>query len=153
MNTELDIQFAIETPPLPTQTQLQAWVDVALEAYSQQFSMCIRIVDDLESQALNSEYRGKDKPTNVLSFPFEMPDCVELDTEILGDLVVCAPVVATEACEQNKPLFDHWAHMIVHGTLHLLGFDHIKDDEAEEMEQLERDILAKLNISDPYLVQ
>ena len=89
----------------------------------------------------------------MLSFPFEIPECVEVESEILGDLVVCAPVVEKEAAEQNKQLFDHWAHMIIHGTLHLLGFDHIKDDEAEEMEQLERDILAKLQIADPYFIQ
>ncbi|NQZ33451.1 MAG: rRNA maturation RNase YbeY [Oceanospirillaceae bacterium] len=153
MSTELEIQFATQTQPLPTQAQLQTWVDVALNQYPQQFSICIRIVDDTESQALNSEYRGKDKPTNVLSFPFEIPECVEVESEILGDLVVCAPVVEKEAAEQNKQLFDHWAHMIIHGTLHLLGFDHIKDDEAEEMEQLERDILAKLQIADPYFIQ
>ena len=153
MNTEVEIQFAIDTSPLPTIEQVQIWVDAALAQYSTHFSMCIRIVNTDESQALNSEYRGKDKPTNVLSFPFEMPDCVTVETEILGDLVVCAPVVSQEASEQNKMLFDHWAHMIIHGTLHLLGFDHIKDAEAEEMEQLERDILAKLNIADPYLIQ
>jgi len=152
MNTEIEIQFAIDSAPLPTQEQVQAWVDAALAQYTQHFSMCIRIVDSDESQALNSEYRGKDKPTNVLSFPFEMPECVEVETEILGDLVVCAPVVSQEAIEQNKALLDHWAHMIIHGTLHLLGFDHIKDSEAEEMEQLERDILAKLQISDPYFI-
>jgi probable rRNA maturation factor len=153
MNTEVEIQFAIETSPLPTTEQVQTWVEAVLAQYSTHFSLCIRIVDTDESQALNSEYRGKDKPTNVLSFPFEMPECVEAETEILGDLVVCAPVVSQEAIEQNKPLFDHWAHMIIHGTLHLLGFDHIKESEAEEMEQLEREILAKLDIADPYLIQ
>jgi len=153
MNTEVEIQFALDTPSLPTIEQVQTWVETALAQYSTHFSMCIRIVDTDESQALNNEYRGKDKPTNVLSFPFEMPDCVTVETEILGDLVICAPVVSQEASEQNKALFDHWAHMIIHGTLHLLGFDHIKDAEAEEMEQLERDILAKLNIADPYLIQ
>lgn len=151
MIAELDVQFAINQQQLPSEQHIQKWVDTALKAYDKSFSMCVRIVDIEESQALNSQYRGKDYPTNVLSFTFDMPECVEQDTLELGDLVVCADVVAKEAQEQNKQLFDHWAHMIVHGTLHLLGFDHINNEEAEEMEQLERDILAQLNIADPYL--
>ena len=151
MIAELDVQVAVNQQQLPSDQHIQKWVDTALKAYDKSFSMCVRIVDTEESQALNSQYRGKDYPTNVLSFTFDMPECVEQDTLELGDLVVCADVVAKEAQEQNKQLFDHWAHMIVHGTLHLLGFDHINDDEAEEMEQLERDILAQLNIADPYL--
>ena len=101
-----------------------------------------------ESQQLNSQYRQKDKPTNVLSFPFEVPEGIELN--LLGDLVVCASVVEQEAKEQNKVLFHHWAHMIVHGCLHLLGYDHINDADADEMEALEVKILAKLAISNPY---
>lgn len=101
-----------------------------------------------ESQSLNSQYRGKDKPTNVLSFPFEVPDGIELD--LLGDLIICADVVEKEAQEQDKPLLHHWAHMVIHGTLHLLGYDHISDDEAEEMEALEIKLLAHLSIPDPY---
>ncbi|MEH6446364.1 MAG: rRNA maturation RNase YbeY [Oceanospirillaceae bacterium] len=150
MTTDLEVQYAIDSDSLPTQAQIQTWVDITLTQYTQHFSMCIRIVDEAESQTLNSDYRGKHKPTNVLSFPFEMPECVEAETEILGDLVVCAVVVSQEALAQNKQLLDHWAHMIIHGTLHLLGFDHIKEEEALEMEQLERDILTKLSISDPY---
>ena len=150
MNTEVEVQYASTDRQLPSEAQINTWIEAALQQYSQQFSLCVRIVDSEESQSLNSQYRNKDKPTNVLSFSFEMPECAAGETEILGDLVVCAPVVAAEAKEQNKALFDHWAHMIVHGVLHLLGFDHIKDSEALEMEQLERDILAVLSISDPY---
>ena len=151
MNTAVDVQFAIETAELPSEAQLQGWVDTALAAYPQHFSLCIRIVYSSESQSLNSDYRGQDKPTNVLSFSFEMPECVSADAEILGDLVICAPGVAVEAEQQGKELFDHWAHMVIHGTLHLLGFDHIEEQEALEMEQLARDLLAKLQITDPYL--
>ncbi|OUS33887.1 rRNA maturation RNase YbeY ['Osedax' symbiont bacterium Rs2_46_30_T18] len=150
MSTDIEVQYASEEPQLPSEAQIKNWVETSLQRYSQRFSLCIRIVDSDESQNLNNQYRGKDKPTNVLSFSFDMPECVDAETEILGDLVVCASIVADEAKEQNKALFDHWAHMIVHGVLHLLGFDHIKDSEALEMEQLERDILAVLSIADPY---
>jgi len=150
MSTDVEVQYASEEPQLPSEAQIKNWVETSLQRYSQRFSLCIRIVDSDESQNLNNQYRGKDKPTNVLSFSFDMPECVDAETEILGDLVVCASIVADEAKEQNKALFDHWAHMIVHGVLHLLGFDHIKDSEALEMEQLERDILAVLSIADPY---
>jgi probable rRNA maturation factor len=151
MNTDLEVQYAVDPQDLPTQSDILTWVECVLSPYPKSYSMCIRIVDAQESQQLNAEYRDKDKPTNVLSFEFEMPEFVEQPVEILGDLVVCAPVVAQEAIEQNKKLFDHWAHMIIHGTLHLLGFDHIKESEALEMEQLERDLLAKLHINDPYI--
>ena len=102
-----------------------------------------------EGQSLNHTYRGKDYATNVLSFPADLPP--ELDLPLLGDLVVCAPVVAREATEQHKQLNAHWAHMVIHGCLHLLGYDHIDDAEADEMEALERELLAQLGIADPYL--
>ena len=110
--------------------------------------MTVRIVDEAESNELNLTYRGKDKPTNVLSFPFEAPPGLELP--LLGDLVICRQVVEREAQEQGKPLMAHWAHMVVHGSLHLLGYDHIEDEEAEEMEALERDIMQELGFADPY---
>jgi probable rRNA maturation factor len=150
MSTILDVQYATNTDNLPTEEKIHQWLDFALGAYSHPFSICIRIVDSPESQSLNQQYRGKDSPTNVLSFCFEMPECIHQDVEILGDLVICAEVVETEARQQDKQIFEHWAHMIIHGTLHLLGFDHIKEGEAEEMEQLEKDLLNKLNIADPY---
>lgn len=150
MATDIEVQYQVSGDDLPSEAQIQQWVDSVLLPYKQPFSVCIRIVTPAESQQLNAQYRAKDKPTNVLSFCFETPEFVEEDSEILGDLVVCADVVKTEANEQNKALFDHWAHMIVHGVLHLLGFDHIKEEDALEMEQLERDILAKLSITDPY---
>lgn len=150
MSYYVDRQCQIEDQNLPSEEQLTQWVSAALNNKMDQAELSIRIVDSEESQQLNSEYRGKDKPTNVLSFPFEVPDGIELD--LLGDLVICAEVVSQEAEEQKKPLFNHWAHMVVHGVLHLLGFDHINDDEAEEMEALETKILASLNIPDPYLI-
>nr|WP_246590030.1 rRNA maturation RNase YbeY [Marinobacterium ramblicola] len=133
---------------MPGKEAFERWVSAALQGRLTRGEVCIRIVSAEESQELNREYRGKDKPTNVLSFPFEAPAGIPID--LLGDLAICADVVRQEAEEQNKPLEDHWAHMVIHGTLHLLGFDHIKDDEAEEMEALERELLAHLGIADPY---
>jgi len=151
MTIELEVQYAIDDASLPSEQQLQLWVNTAVQNLLDEGELCIRITDAAESQSLNHQYRGKDKPTNVLSFPFEVPEGVPVT--ILGDLVVCAEVVAREANEQNKDLHHHWAHMIVHGCLHLLGYDHINDEDAEIMEQLERDILARLEIADPYLEQ
>lgn len=149
---ELDIQRAVQSAEdialLPTDQELNTWVNAALSSYQKPFELTIRIVDSNESQALNSQYRHKDKPTNVLSFPFEVPDGIELN--LLGDLIVCAQVVAKEAKEQKKSNAAHWAHMIIHGCLHLLGYDHISDTEAQEMESLEINILAKLGVSNPY---
>ena len=153
MNLLLDVQFAesIEhLDTLPTEEQLTLWASTALRGRTEfeEPELTIRLTDEEESQALNSEYRGKDKPTNVLSFPFEIPPGVPL--ELLGDLIICIGVVEQEAREQAKTTEAHWAHMVIHGCLHLLGYDHIKDDEAEEMEALERDLLASLGYPDPY---
>ncbi|WP_010323577.1 rRNA maturation RNase YbeY [Marinobacterium stanieri] len=150
MSIAVDVQYAIDAAGLPAEGDFSRWVETVLKERKVDGEVCIRIVDAEESQSLNAEYRGKDKPTNVLSFPFEVPPGIPVT--LLGDLVICAEVVAAEAEEQEKALFDHWAHMVVHGTLHLLGFDHINDDDAEEMEALERTLLARLNIADPYSV-
>ena len=109
-------------------------------------------MDEEESHALNLQYRGKDKPTNVLSFPSDLPNEVltSLKREPLGDIIICVPVVLAEATEQHKTATAHWAHLTIHGTLHLLGFDHIDDEEAEEMEALEIDALQELGINNPY---
>lgn len=154
---DLDLQLAYEGQNIPSEAQFQLWAKTALSAFKEQAELSIRIVDNAESQELNREYRGKDKPTNVLSFPFEIPEeLAHLDADeigyLIGDLIICAPVVEQEAQQQNKQPMHHWAHMVVHGCLHLLGYDHINDDEAEIMENLERDILSKLEISDPYLI-
>ena len=146
----IDLQIACEQETgLPTAQQIKRWATAAVQPQSDEVEMTVRIVDEAESHALNLNYRGKDRPTNVLSFPFECPDEVELP--LLGDLVICRQVVEREAQEQDKPLMAHWAHMVVHGSLHLLGYDHIKDDEAEEMESLETQIMIGLGFVDPYL--
>ena len=146
----IDLQIACEQETgLPTAQQIEQWARAAVQPQSDEVEMTVRIVDEGESHALNLNYRGKDRPTNVLSFPFECPDEVELP--LLGDLVICRQVVEREAQEQEKPLMAHWAHMVVHGSLHLLGYDHIEDDEAEEMESLETQIMTGLGFADPYL--
>jgi probable rRNA maturation factor len=146
----VDIQIASTSSNLPSESDLQRWASAALESDAAR-EITIRIVDNDESQNLNSEYRGKDKPTNVLSFPFEAPEFIEID--LLGDLVICAPVVEQEANEQNKALNSHWAHMVIHGTLHLQGYDHIEDAEADEMEGIEIDIMKALGFNNPYLAK
>ncbi|RDE92264.1 rRNA maturation RNase YbeY [Aggregatibacter aphrophilus] len=146
----IDLQIACEQETgLPTAQQIEQWARAAVQPQSDEVEMTVRIVDEGESHALNLNYRGKDRPTNVLSFPFECPDEVELP--LLGDLVICRQVVEREAQEQDKPVMAHWAHMVVHGSLHLLGYDHIEDDEAEEMESLETQIMIGLGFVDPYL--
>ena len=151
MSIDLDIQHACAAENLPSTAELQCWVDTALGHYQKDFELTIRIVEISESQALNHQYREKNKPTNVLSFPFEVPDGIELN--ILGDLIICIEVMKQEAQQQNKALFEHWAHLVIHGCLHLVGFDHINDDEAQEMESIEISILEKLGINNPYLEQ
>nr|WP_085760517.1 rRNA maturation RNase YbeY [Oceanicoccus sagamiensis] len=150
----VDLQIAIEDEDQPPPAQIQQWVAAALteaqQANSQQTpELTIRIVDEAEITTLNRDYRHKDKTTNVLSFPADLPD--HIDLPLLGDLVICAAVVRHEAIEQHKNINDHWAHMVIHGTLHLLGYDHIDDDEAEIMEGLEIKALASLQIANPYL--
>tara|TARA_B110000977_G_scaffold181708_1_gene242651 strand:- start:82 stop:579 length:498 start_codon:yes stop_codon:yes gene_type:complete len=160
----IDLQTASESKELPTLAQLEQWAQLALQTADFEAEITIRIVDDEESNELNLQYRGKDKPTNVLSFPFEQLefDDPEIATEMaaelgnvhyLGDLVVNAQLVAQEATQQHKNVIGHWAHLVIHGTLHLQGFDHIEDDEAEAMETLEGQLLATLNITNPYVAK
>ncbi|MEX2961156.1 rRNA maturation RNase YbeY [Microbulbifer sp. TYP-18] len=144
----LDVQRASQSPGLPSDDQLRTWATAALANTRGDAELTVRIVDEEESRQLNRRYRQRDKPTNVLSFPAALPE--DLDLPLLGDLVICAPVVAREARQQQKPLSAHWAHMVVHGTLHLLGYDHIEDTDAEIMESLETRLLAGLDIPDPY---
>lgn len=146
----VDLQVEHSADNLPCKADITKWASAALRTDNDQ-ELTVRIVDEPESQALNAEYRGKDKPTNVLSFPFEVPEFVPL--QLLGDLVICAPVVEREAKEQGKSLEAHWAHMIIHGTLHLQGYDHISESEAEEMESLEINILNNLGFNNPYFVE
>jgi len=152
---DLELQWGIEEQSIPTLEQCQKWVHLALQEPRsfEPVEMTIRIVNEEESQTLNFDYRNKNKPTNVLSFEFEQPPgLVGLGEELpyLGDLVICAEVVKQEAQQQNKPLEMHWAHMVVHGTLHLQGYDHIDDVEAKEMEALEIEIMQSLGYGNPY---
>lgn len=145
---ELDVQLA-STGKVPTAAELQRWCELALRQRSGDSELTIRMVDEEEGRELNRTWRHKDYPTNVLSFPTDVPDEF-LDIPLLGDLVICVPVVEREAAEQGKSLAAHWAHLVIHGCLHLLGYDHIEDAEAEEMEALERQLLAELGHPDPY---
>ena len=145
----VEIQTLHKSTGQPDQEHIQRWVDAALDGFNQDTEIVVRIVDEQESAELNEQYRHKQGPTNILSFPVDVPDGIELN--LLGDLVVCAPVLEREALEQHKALSDHWAHIIVHGVLHLVGYDHIDDDEAELMESKEIIILNKLTIKNPYL--
>lgn len=149
MSIILDFQLASEASGIPTEAQFQQWLDATVTPFQDDAEVTIRIVDEAESQQLNFDYREKDKPTNVLSFPFQQPPGIE-ELPLLGDLVICVQVVEHEASEQNKALAAHWAHMVVHGCLHLLGFDHITEDEAQEMEAEEIQILADLGFPNPY---
>ncbi|WP_054113567.1 rRNA maturation RNase YbeY [Marinagarivorans algicola] len=163
-DASVDVQHASESQLFsPTHTQLALWVNQALNfAYHTgpdsiqahrhfRSDITVRIVDEAESQILNRDYRGKDAPTNVLSFPSDLPDFIE--EPLLGDLIICTQVVNREACAQQKTLEAHWAHMVVHGTLHLLGYDHIENDEAQIMEALETRILVALHYPAPYTDQ
>lgn len=150
MTVTIDLQQAYEGTA-PTAAQFEQWATAALTEVEEDCELSVRLVDEDESAELNEAYRNKQGPTNVLSFPFESP--VPLTPRLLGDLIICVPVVEREAQQQNKPLQAHWAHMVIHGCLHLLGYDHIEADEAEQMESLEINILQSLNISNPYVIQ
>ncbi|MEY8711240.1 rRNA maturation RNase YbeY [Mangrovibacter phragmitis] len=146
----VDLQLACENNQgLPDEAAFQRWADAAILQFQEEAEITVRLVDEAESHELNHTYRGKDRPTNVLSFPFEAPPGIEMP--LLGDLVICRQVVEREAQEQEITTEAHWAHMVVHGCLHLLGYDHIEDDEAEEMESLETEIMLALGYADPYI--
>ena len=152
ITAQLTVQYiCTETTELPAETQLQTWVNMALSCATisaKTWELTVRIVDTAESQALNQQWRQQAKPTNVLSFPFEAPPGIDLP--LLGDIIICASVVNHEAHQQHKPQLAHWAHIVVHGTLHLLGYDHIEERQAHQMENLEISILARLGYPNPY---
>ncbi len=146
---ELELQVEGDFEALPSQKLFILWIEASLRRQCRKLEQSIRIVDEAESQQLNRDFRGKDKPTNVLSFPAD--DTGFLPYDYLGDLVICAPVVEREAREQGKERIAHWAHMVVHGMLHLQGYDHEDDAQAAIMEALEIEILGMLGHTNPYL--
>lgn len=148
MTLEVDVQIACEGDDLPGQPEIREWARAAIGDSRDRAEVTVRIVDEAEGARLNSRFRHRDGATNVLSFPFEAPASVGVP--LLGDIVICAPVVRREAMEQSKSERSHWAHMVVHGALHLVGFAHDDDDEARTMEAEERRILANLGFDDPY---
>ncbi len=150
---DVAVGYAVPRKGLPSATSFRKWAAAALDSRIREADLAIRIVGTKEGRALNRHYRGKDYATNVLSFPAELPEGLPegVHLPLLGDLVLCAPVIAREAREQKKALNAHYAHLTVHGVLHLLGWDHEDEREAECMEQLEREILDALGIDDPYL--
>lgn len=153
MSSRLHLQIASKIQPLPSRWRFKRWLGALF--IQPEFiarsgcELTIRIVDENESAQLNQTYRHKPTPTNVLSFPAEVPNHV--DWNYLGDIAICAPLVVKEAIEQHKPVLAHWAHLTIHGVLHLLGYDHIKEEDAAQMEALEIRILHQLKIANPYL--
>ena len=145
---DVGISYGLPRKGLPAAASFRKWAAAAAQGRIRKADLAIRLVDEKEGRALNRHYRGKDYATNVLSFPADLPEGVGLP--LLGDLVICAPVVAREAAGQGKPLVAHYAHLTVHGVLHLLGLDHEDEREAEAMEQIEREVMAALGFPDPY---
>jgi probable rRNA maturation factor len=152
------LQIAVDGHEIPSVEQIQQWSDKAIvvggEEAKRALNMTVRIVSEVESQELNVRFRGQDKPTNVLAFPFdggELP--TEADADELGDLAICITIVEREAAEQSKSTKSHLAHMVVHGTLHLLGYDHLNDADAEAMESREREAMQSLGFQDPYQLE
>lgn len=146
----LHLSYAVTRRGLPAAVSFRRWIETALRVAGrgETVELSVRIVGAREGRLLNRRYRGRDYATNVLSFPAELPAGVDLP--LLGDLVLCAPVLAREAREQGKPLAAHYAHLSIHGVLHLLGHDHLRPHQATRMETLETAALARLGIPDPY---
>jgi probable rRNA maturation factor len=145
---DVGVSYGISRKGLPAPISFKRWAEAACQGRIKRADIAVRVVDEAEGRRLNHHYRGKDYATNVLSFPAELPEGVTLP--ILGDLVICAPVVAHEAAEQGKTLTAHYAHLTIHGVLHLLGLDHENNLEADAMEAIERSILADFGYADPY---
>ncbi|MEE9159231.1 MAG: rRNA maturation RNase YbeY [Gammaproteobacteria bacterium] len=148
MSVEIDVQYAVMADGLPSVSDIETWIGAVVRGRRKNVQLTVRIVDEEEGTELNERWRQARGPTNVLSFPSEGLEAIAPD--LLGDVVICAPVVESEAREQGKSLTAHWTHMVIHGTLHLLGFDHVDEDHAREMELLEAQILKELGYSDPY---
>lgn len=152
MDLRLCLQKTVTGFDIPSNDRFKKWVSLVLgHQPSQKTELTIRIVDTAEIRQLNAEYRQKDKPTNVLSFPSEIPEAFSLNVKYLGDIVICAPVVVDEAKQQGKVAIAHWAHLTIHGVLHLLGYDHEQEQEAAVMEAMEIELLGELGYPNPYL--
>lgn len=149
MHLELDLQIACEAPSLPEAEQLRSWAAAALVGRREAAELTIRVVDETEGADLNLRFRGRPGPSNVLSFPFDPPPGLP-HQDYIGDLILCAPVVVREAAEQGKPEQAHWAHLVIHGVLHLMGHDHHTEPEAEAMEAIETSLLGGLGFPSPY---
>jgi len=159
MAIDVQIQRATRSAAIPDDEQFQLWVELVvaderIELGENNLTLAIRVVDEEEGLHFNRKYRGENHATNILSFPAELPEGLPpvVAQSHLGDLLVCAPLVVREAIEQGKPEINHWAHLTIHGVLHLLGFDHKQDESAALMEKLETELLAGLEIPDPYQV-
>lgn len=151
MKIKVDIQRATDAHDIPENRQLRKWARTALSVYDKEAELTIRIVDEEEGTELNRQWRKAKGPTNVLSFPYENNNGIA--GGLIGDIIICAPVINREALEQKKSLASHWAHMVIHGTLHLLGYDHIKPEDARAMERLEIRLLESLGYTNPYYYQ
>ncbi len=147
----MDVQVVSLSKQLPDLAQFQYWVDSLLKDDTEDSEVVIRLVDEFEMIQFNEQYRDKKGTTNILSFPFEPPE--GMNSKLLGDLLICVPVIEQEALAQDKVLEHHWAHMVIHGVLHLLGYDHLSDEEAEEMEALEMKVLRSIAVENPYKEQ
>ena len=147
MNLQVDIQTAC-SDPVPEEDDIRRWIEAALSPHREEAEVSVRLVGEREMSEINGTFRHQQGPTNVLSFPADLPE--EVSHPLLGDIIICAPVVVREAAEQHKTTEAHWTHMLVHGSLHLLGYDHIDPGEAEVMESLETTILQSLGCACPY---
>lgn len=153
MNHIIDLQIAIDEPLAISAETLISWAKYPLINHEKQTELTLRIVDEEEMHYLNKTYRNQDKTTNVLAFPANLPPSIELDYTLLGDVIVCPNVLLQESIEQNKPIDFHWAHIIIHGVLHLLGYDHIEKNDEEIMKTLEIQLLADLGFTNPYHIK
>ena len=150
MSYLIDIQHACNEETPVSDDLLIKWAELALCEHKDSAELTLRLVNTEEIQQLNHDYRAQNKATNVLAFPAVVPEVVELDYPLLGDVIICPSVLAKESLTLGKPLEEHWAHIVIHGILHLLGYDHIKDDETEVMQALEIKLLASLGFANPY---
>jgi probable rRNA maturation factor len=144
----IDVQLAVSGNDIPSEEEFIRWATLVLQELDEPGDVTIRVVDEAEIAELNENYRHKPGPTNVLSFPADIPDVI--GSKLLGDVVIAAPVVVREAAEQHKPVKAHWAHMVIHGILHLAGYDHAQEQQAAEMEAMESRLLSSLGYADPY---